>query len=167
MMKITRLCVLVLLYGSLYHGPLLGQAAGEDRGVGPDPVLSIAEKTLDAIRHKDTGFLARMAEPTGVFIGVDAPRMSAARFRKDLAEKRGVYCVIFDASCLANKNEASKSLRETLEQAPVTMSFSKIGAASQDRAVLIKKAGSPGENLFTLIFRCGKHNCMLEQIEYW
>lgn len=70
----------------------------------PNAVVSLAERTIDAVRNKNTGFLSTLVDPTGISIGLDTPKVSAARFRKELSEKRGVNCVIFD-SCASNNGD--------------------------------------------------------------
>ena len=158
---------LVALFASLTHFSALFAQTHNEEAATPEDVLPLAGRTLDAIRHRDVDSLAKLADPEGVFIGVDVPRISATQFKKELFEKRGSFCVIFDAACLPNKGANSKSLREILVQQPITMSASKIGGLSQECAVVIRKEGGPGETLFTLIFRKVKGVWRMQQIEYW
>lgn len=92
---------------SLWLVPALSaQDAGQDNpSTTPNAVHSLAEKTLDAIRNKDADFLSTVADRAVLYIGSDAPEMSAARFGKEISEKRGVYCVIFDSSCVKGNAE--------------------------------------------------------------
>jgi hypothetical protein len=132
-------------------------------------VQSVAEKALDAIRDNDATFLSRLADPGGVYVGTDAQRMSALRFGRELLEKRGVYCVIFDASCLKGQSVDSRtrySLRQILIQQQVTMNVTRVGGAPEVRAAVVKKVKGSNEILFTLVFRHVEGNWKLQQIEY-
>jgi hypothetical protein len=135
----------------------------------PTEVQSVAEKALDAMRNKDAEFLSRLADRAGVYIGTDGPKMSASRFGRELLEKRGVYCVILDSSCLkgnGEKSETQYSLRQILIQQPVTVNIASVEGAPEVRAAVVKKARSPNEILFTLVFRHVEGNWKLQQIEY-
>jgi len=129
----------------------------------PD-VLPLAQKTVDAIRNKDAALLIASADPAGVCIGFDCTRMSVARFKRQLAEKRGVYCTIFDAACLQIKG--GSSLRDVLGSRPVTLSISKIEDAPQEVAVAVRNSGRPSQELFVLIYRRVNGRWALQQIEY-
>ena len=99
---------------SLCHSPALAAQAHEDGSTAREAVLSLAGKTLDSIRNNDADFVAALADPTGIYVGFDADKMSAAQFRKELKAREGVYCVIFDASCPKDvqTSSAGSSLRQ-------------------------------------------------------
>jgi hypothetical protein len=164
-MKSTTRIILVCTFLSL---PLLlsGQEASEgERSL--DPVLALGGKTLDAIRKKNTDFLSTVIDPDGLFVGIDTPKISAARFKRDLSQKRGVYCLIFDASCLEKKEGTAQasSLRDIILH-PVVISISQI-AGTQEKAVAVKDKASPNSILLTFMFRWEKDAWVLRQIEYW
>jgi hypothetical protein len=114
-------------------------------------------------------FLAKVVDPNGITVGVDAPKMSARQFKNELTEKRGVYCVIFDASCIHkdSNNSTTFSLRGVLARHRVKMSLSSIEGAPQAVAVAVETERKPKEKLFTLIYSFANSRYVLQQIEYW
>ncbi len=164
-------CAIALCVSIWLPAALLAQDQRNERSAAPDVVLSLAEKTLDAIRNNNAGFLARLADQAGIYLGFDAPKMSASRFRKELAEKRGVYCVIFDSSCVSGdfqNSQTASSLREILIAQPVITiaAMQDPQGASQVVSVSVKKATDPHADLFTLYFRRNGGRWRLQQIEY-
>ncbi len=133
-------------------------------------VLSLAQKTLGAIRGKDAALLSELADRRGVYIGTDVEKMSAARFGKELSEHRGVYCVIFENSCRKDKSENLQlrpSLRDALMHQEVTMNISSVEGAPGVKAVAVETAKNPDEIVFTLMFRHVRGDeWVLQQIEY-
>src|SRR5579872_395177 len=109
---------------------------------------AIAEQTLDAMRDSDVGFLSNLADPTGLYIGIDVSKMTASQFRKELSEKRGVYCVILDSSCIRNNgNNTQYSLRQVLIRQPVTVTIGGVQGAPEMKAAAVKDAKNPNEIL--------------------
>jgi len=148
----------------------MSQETCREKKTAPDDVLSLAEKTLDAIRNNDVGFVATLPDPTGIYVGFDASKMTATQFRKELAAKNGVYCVIFDSSCAKEFQGSPRpsSLRQMLIAQPVTttMVMQDAQGVSQVVSVTVRKAANPHEDLFTLYFRqVGKH-WRLQHIDY-
>ena len=129
----------------------------------PRAVRSVAEKTLEAIRNKNAGFLSRLVDPAGIVIGVDSSIMSAKQFKKELAEKRGVYCVIFGDSC----SKHSTSLRQLLVNQLVTLRMLGVEGAPKTVAIEIAKLENHNEVLFTLYFRQVGEGWTLQNIEYY
>jgi hypothetical protein len=172
MMKRVSLCLAAALWTFTWLPLALSQkTAADSPDVVPDAVL-VARKTLDALRNGDSDFLLTVVDRSGIFMGIDTPKMSVARFKEDLAAKRGVYCVIFDSSCLGEKwrgNSGSpSSIREILLKQPVRMSLpSKVEGAQKVRAVVVCKDDGSGEVLLTFVFRHAGDNWKLQQIEYW
>ena len=148
--------------------PILAQDTGAESSTKRD-VLSQAQKTLDAIRNEDVGFLSTVVDPTGIVLGGDSSKMSAARFRKELSEKRGAYCVIFEVSCAKGdfqNSPTASSLRRLLIAQSVT-TFASPVAYPNDMAVAVKKAQDANEVIFTLFFRHVGARWKLQQIEYF
>lgn len=140
-------------------------AAQQKSGRDPaDPLIGIANATIEAIKNGNADFLSAIADPGGVFIGIDGPKISRNRFIQQLSEKRGVYCAIFDSSCLDRK---ALSLREILAREAVMVEFSKIQGARDQRAVVLKSKVDPTKILFTIMFSTGGKAWKLQQIEYW
>jgi len=44
----------------------------------------------------------------GVVLGVDGPLVRLASIRREISAKTGIYCVIFDSSCLRKEVDASR-----------------------------------------------------------
>jgi hypothetical protein len=134
-----------------------------------ETVQRLAEMTVNAMRNGNAGFLAKLVDPSGIVVGVDMPRMSAKRFRRELIAKRGVYCVIFDRTCLQpelRKSPTTFSLREALVEQPVRIQLGSVQDAPEIATAEVKRANTQ-ETLFTLYFRHVEHHWTLQNIEYW
>jgi hypothetical protein len=171
MMKRMSFCLVVALCTSLW--PFLALSSQNKVRNVPNvasDVDSVARRTLDALREGDSQFLLTIVDREGISLGIDTPRMSVARFREELVAKRGVYCVIFDSSCLGKNGKDSGSLssiREILLKRPSKMSASsKVEGEPRVRTVVVRKADGSDDVLFTLMFRHEGDNWKLEQIEY-
>src|SRR5215469_14017328 len=113
-----------------------------------------ARKVLHAIRNADATYLVRVADPNGITLGIDADAISKARFQKELSEKRGAHCIIFDSSCLNKHSRGSaRSLRELLRKKPVTISVGEVQGGPDERTVTVRNRQNPNDILFTLFFR--------------
>jgi hypothetical protein len=116
--------------------------------------------------------LVKIVDPAGIVIGVDAPPMRAAQFRKELTEKRGVFCVLFDAlSCSQGgfvRSPGSSSLHQLVSGWKVTTQTVMQGAwkGSEIATTTVRKSGNPNEILFTLYFRHVNNRWALANIEY-
>src|ERR1700675_3870537 len=169
-MRLTCLLLVVGFWILPWSFPISAQEHSKnDRKAILNEVQSAAKKALDAMRNKDVGFLSALADRAGVYIGTDAPKISASRFARELLEKRGIYCVILDSSCLKDNGDKSKtmySLREILVQQPVTIDIARAEGSPGVANAVVKKERSPNEDLFTLVFRDVEGNWKLQQIEY-
>ncbi len=138
----------------------------QDSSVKSKALLTLAQKTVYAIRDKDTAFISANIDEKGVFVGIDSDRMSAAEFRRQLSAKTGVYCVIFDPACLPQNNgSAAKSLRDLVLGKEVSMALHQIKDEPGFEAVDVKSETSSSP-LFTLMYRYTGKAWKLEQIEY-
>jgi hypothetical protein len=168
----VKFVCLLLMIGSSIIRPLqlCAQPAHKDNPRTDRHTLeSVTKSTLDAMRNNDVKLLSRVVDPAGLYIGIDASKMSAPQFRRDLSEKRGVYCLILDSSCLKNngpKPERQYSLRQVLIRQPVTVNIDGIEGAGEMKAAVVKNANNHHEILFTLMFRRVDHEWKLQQIEY-
>jgi len=89
-----------------------------------EAVRHLADKVLEAIRNKDARFLSELVDPAGIGLGFDQDPVSAAQFKKELAEKRGAFCVLFDYPCRRGGvliSPTGSSLRHLLMAQPVTI----------------------------------------------
>ena len=156
---------------------VLGSAAESSAQTSEQPstsetgnsVASMAEKTLNAIRSRDTGFVSRLVDPSGIGLGVDTPNLSAPQFKKELREKRGAYCVIFADCHSKNRDQSHKdsSLRGLLMSGLVSMTVHGVEGAPQETAVDVRESRNPNHVLFTLFYRRIGNRWALRQIEYF
>jgi len=159
----------VLLAVWTYGGSLVAQGTSKETCGTAKDVTSLAEKTLDGIRDKDITLLGAIADPAGIYIGIDSPLMSTAQFKKELAHKTGVYCTIFE-SCAQDglkKSPAAPSLREQLMAQPTAISVSRVEGLPRLRDVVVERRTNPNEIVFTLVFQCARNHWTLVQIEYY
>jgi len=132
-------------------------------------VLSLGARILDDIRTKNAASVSKLADPQGVYVGYDTLPISATQFRNELAEKRGVYCIIFGGCPERNgKNpRTDSSLRGLLIAQPVTMTVQDVQTSPLEAALVVKRSGAHGEILFTLFFRRLEDHWVLQHIEYY
>ena len=134
----------------------------------PNTVSSLTKKVLDAIRNKDTNFLSALVDPTGIYIGFDTDKISAARFRNELLQKGPAYCVIFDISCgNPNSSAPDSSLRAHFIGRPITIQVRTVQGFPNLRDVAVKSANNPNKEIFSLVVRRAKGGWALQQIEYF
>jgi hypothetical protein len=158
----------IVVVGLLLLCPFSSAQRKENREDSLDTVIALSENVVGAIRNNDSKFLSATADHAGIFVGVDVDRMSWARFNRELSQRRGVYCVIFDTSCLANqmKNPNVFSLLEVLLREEVKLEVAEIQGALPKKAVAVRSTTDPNNTLFTLIFRHVGKDWKLQQIEY-
>lgn len=136
---------------------------------GKDTELSsLAERTVNAIRDKDAPFLSANVDDNGVFVGTDSNRMSAAEFRRQLDQRNGVYCVIFDASCLSHGSGGrGQSLRGlVVGSQKALLDVRDVNGAARTKAVTVRKDRDSPKILFRLIYRYNGKTWKLQQFEY-
>jgi hypothetical protein len=128
----------------------------------------IGEQAISAIRTKNITTLYELVETPGVVVGTDGSRISANSFKQQLLQKRGVYCVLMDASCLPGhqKSFADDSLRGILLRQPVKITAHPVGDASDVVEIAVGKESNSSDVLFSLFLRHSHGIWRLDSIEY-
>lgn len=164
MTKLPFLCfraTMLILTQTVFCQPSNQKAATDD-------VRVVAESVLSAIQKNDAKFLSKVADPKGITLGFDSDPLSADQFRRELSEKRGAYCVIFDISCLReHKSPTAFSLRQALANNKITLSVSGVEGQQDERVVEVKSSTNPNEVFFVLFLRHANGEWVLQQIEYF
>jgi hypothetical protein len=139
----------------LFFNPslLIGQqkaAAGCPAGIQQDQLKQelnrAASMALEAIKHGQSENLLPLFSASGVVLGVDGPQVRLGEIRKEITSRTGVYCVIYDTSCLMKGVNASRrKAGESLETNQI-LSF---------RDHLLKTAQVVKTDLAEASFSCG------------
>lgn len=146
---------------------LLAQAPG----AVPGRVQVLAEKTVEALRVNNASFFSTVVDPRGIVIGIDEPPMSASQFKKEIAEKQGVFCVLFDAQSCSQRDfvmaKSSSSLHTLVGQETTVQTTNQgIRNGSQIVSAEVKRRSDSSEVLFTLYFRGVNGRWVLANIDY-
>ena len=110
-----------------------GCPAGIQSHVLEQELNGAASAAITAIKSGSPERLMPLFATKGVFLGVDGPLVRLSSIRKQLATRTGIYCVIFDSTCL--REEVNKGLK-------------KAGATASDEEILsfrdriLKKSGA-------------------------
>ena len=120
-----------------------------------EPVKTLETKVFAVLRAGDTkAFLAYVPE-TGVSLGRDAPLTTRAEIKRQLHERRGLVCKLFDSACL-KANEAQCSYRELLTASEqVHTASSEVTRSGVRQAVLVARVENrrcPDQKLIDFIF---------------
>ena len=67
-----------------------------------------ASTAVEAIKQGHSEHLIPLLSANGVVLGVDGPLVRLAQIRKEMSAKTGLYCVIYDTSCLIKEVNASR-----------------------------------------------------------
>jgi hypothetical protein len=106
----------------------------------------ITFRAIEAIKSGQPERLMPLFSSTGVEVGVDGPKMSLGSIRNEMSGRTGIYCLIFDSSCLATEMNAGRK---------------KAGLSSFDgeilsyRDYLMKKRPAVRAKLWAISQRCG------------
>jgi len=73
-----------------------------------DELDRAASTALAAIKQGRPKDLLGLFSNDGVALGVDGPLVHVAAIRKEVAARTGIYCIIFDTSCLREEVNASR-----------------------------------------------------------
>jgi hypothetical protein len=108
MTRFPILVLTVLLYGTLLNGQSGNKStnncpAGVQRGELEAELRQTSSAVVDAIKSGDPDKLMPYLSPRGVVLGVDDPRVSLAAIRKEMSDKTGIYCLLFDSGCLVTE----------------------------------------------------------------
>lgn len=165
--KIFLRLLLMLFIFDGHASPFACRLQEAEDSVKNRDLSSLAERTVRAIRNKDVAFLSANIDARGVFVGTDSNLISAVDFRKQLAQKDGVYCVILDPKCLPHTaGPAAQSLRDLLAGQEVSLELHEVKQSSQTKAVTVRKSAGSPDVLFTLIYHYSGRVWRLQQFEY-
>jgi hypothetical protein len=67
-----------------------------------------AFKALEAVKKSKPENLMLLLSANGVGLGVDGPLLKLPEIRKQMSHKTGIYCVIYDSSCLIKEVNDSR-----------------------------------------------------------
>src|SRR6266567_6174518 len=67
-----------------------------------------AAQAIKAIISGQPEQLMPLFSSTGVEVGVDGPMMSIAAIRKEMANRIGIYCLVFDSRCLSKQTNLGR-----------------------------------------------------------
>jgi hypothetical protein len=126
-----------------------------------DNLRQIAQKTIHALSVDDSAYIVSILDPHGIYIGLDAPKMSASSFRTQMSAHRGVYCDLFEHGCKEKLSPGSSSLAHVLASGPAPELSVQLDQGSV-RAI----GKSSHEELFTLYYRFSNGQWLLTQIDY-
>ena len=68
------------------------------REVRTESLQKAALQVLNALRFIDVRFLSSAVDTSGIVLGIDGAHLSAAEFRRDLAQKGASYCALFSCN---------------------------------------------------------------------
>ena len=128
---IIRLSVVIafslLTFGSTHlraQSKHKGCPAGIQRDVLKTELDRASSAAVDAIRSGKPEKLLPLLAEKGVFLGVDGPLVSLTAIRKEMTNKTGIYCVIFDSTCLRREvNESRKKAGAKMNDEEEILSF--------------------------------------------
>jgi len=136
------------------------------------PVLSAPEQAgasiVEALRSRDVAALMGFVTTSGITVGADGPTIPLASFKRQLQQKREVYCILMDGSCIKDtgKNSEDNSLRGLILRQPVKLDIHSVEGASKVVEVVVRKESNPHEVLFNLFLKNDRGSWKLESIEY-
>lgn len=162
MRALSPILALLLVLVAPNAGPQVPQV--NQGGQAPAGLVATADSTLDAIRQRNVRFLSGVVDPMGIVLGIDADRIGRELFRQQLANRRGAYCVIFDASCVSGR--ADSSLRDVLCARPVALIVRGVDGA-QPVTVAVVRSEDREDEVFSLVFRKLESRWVLSGIEYY
>jgi hypothetical protein len=128
----------------------------------------VGASIVEALKNRDVATLIGFVMEAGITVGTDGPTIPTASFKRQLQQKRGVYCILMDGSCIkgAGKNSEDDSLRGLILRQPVKLDIHSVGGASQVVELVVRKESNPHEVLFNLFLKNDHGSWKLESIEY-
>jgi hypothetical protein len=144
---------------------LVSQGSKPHKPTAPEQVGS---SIVEALKNRDIATLIALIPLSGITVGTDGPTISLASFKRQLQQRRGVYCVLMDSSCIrdAGKSEKDDSLRGLILRQPVRLDTHSVGGAPKVVEVVVRKETGPRDVLFNLFLKNDRGNWKLEGIEY-
>jgi hypothetical protein len=134
----------------------------------PSTPEQVGASFVEALKDRNVAMLLEMVTKAGITLGTDGPTIPAAAFKKELQQKRGVYCILMDGACIkgVDKNAADDSLRELIIRQPVKLDVHSVEGAPTVVEVVVRKEVSSREVLFSLFLKKDHGSWKLESIEY-
>ena len=153
---------------ALAFGLLCFVSLAQSRKPAPLSAEDVGTRVVAAIRNGDVAPLEALVAPSGLAFGVEEPRISAAKFVGDLKQKRGIYCVLMDSSCLAGakKDKPDTSLRSLTLRQPIAVQFHPLGDFPERTEVKVVVQAKPSTVLFSVFIERTEQGWRLVRIEY-
>jgi hypothetical protein len=128
----------------------------------------IGARVITALKSRDVKPLIDAVSASGIVVGTDEPKMSAAMFSKQLQQKRGVYCVLMDNACIGSgsKSTEDNSLRGLILRQPIKLESHAVGDASGNVEIRVVKEANPRDVIFSIFFEKEKDGWKIVNIEY-
>jgi hypothetical protein len=94
--------------------------------------------------------------------------MRASAFRQELLERKGVYCVLMDGSCIkgAAKSTGDQSLRGLILLQPVKLDAHPVEGVPTTVEVRVWNEANIHDTICSFFFKKGRGGWRLEDIEY-
>lgn len=142
--------------------------AQDVKGLAPSAPEQVGASIAEALKNRDVAALTGLIAQAGITVGTDGPTILPAVFKRQLQQKRGVYCVLMDGSCIkdAGKNRQDDSLRGLILRQPIKLDVHSVGGAPTVVEVVVRKEANPHEVLFNLFLKNDRGIWKLESIEY-
>ena len=138
--------VWILLAQSL---PAVGQSAASR----PEPAKTLEQKFFAALRSGNSKAVLAYVPGSGVNVGANAQHATQDEIEKQLQQHRGVYCKLFDSSCLIDH---ACSYRELLTHSDkVRTAATEVTRNGVRQAVLVAEVQNqrcPDQKLIDFIF---------------
>ena len=101
----------------------------------------VGMSVVDALKNRDVVMLMGLITEAGITVGTDGSTIPVATFKRELQQKRGVYCVLMDGACIkgAGKNTEDGSLRGLILRGPVKLDVHSVGGAPKIVEVVVRK----------------------------
>jgi hypothetical protein len=158
-----RLICWVMVMGLLTAAQsAIGQASsGNDKSGNAVPVSVLEKIFFDAIRSGNVEDVLSYVSKDGVNVGPDAQRTSQEAVEQEFAGHRGLYCRLFDSSCIRASIDLANSKRTCSYRELLTHSKEVRTAASAmtrggvRQAVLVARIKSdkcPNQSLIDFVF---------------
>ncbi len=126
-----------------------------------EPVTTLERKFFSALRTGDSNAILSYVPANGVNIGADAQRTSREEIERQLRFRHGLYCKLFDSSCIdtpiqLDNAQHACSYRELLTHSEkVRTASSEVTRNGVQQAVLVAQVDNkrcPNDKLIDFIF---------------
>ncbi len=154
-------CWLVVAVAAISGGRAMAQAPSAKSGPASVTPTALQRDFFDAIRAGDAQKVLSYVAKGGVNVGPDAQHTTQDQVEKEFLAHRGLYCKLFDSSCIQAPINLDNSARTCSYRELLTHSKNVHTAASEitrngvQQAVVvarIKNDGCPNQNLIDFVF---------------